>query len=120
MQSTFCFACPEGQSTLPFENSTCGATSINDCRSKNISDSSSTSYIIHYFLFLAVCLPGSYSTDQTGLAPCKTCDKDFYQSAPDQSDCIPCDYLYGTLGIGTSREEDCLSKSYNQCKLNIS
>ena len=33
IQSTFCFTCPEGQSTLLFENSTCGATSIDDCRS---------------------------------------------------------------------------------------
>ena len=33
---------------------------------------------------------------------------------------ITIDYLYGTLGIGTSREEDCLSMSYGQCMLHIS
>ena len=32
MQSTFCMTCPEGQSTLSFENSSCGATNIADCK----------------------------------------------------------------------------------------
>ena len=67
--------------------------------------------IMQTFLLLAVCLPGSFSIDQTGLAPCKQCSKDFFQTDPDQNDCIPCNDLYGTIGIGTSKTEDCLSMS---------
>lgn len=72
-----------------------------------------------FFLLSAVCLPGSYSIEQTGLEPCQKCDKDFYQTDPDQNNCIPCNDLYGTLGVGTSRAEDCLSMNYSQLLINV-
>ena len=53
-----------------------------------------------------MCLPGTYSLEQTNLAPCEECEKDTFQAHSEQNFCLPCDDLYGTVGTGA---EHCLS-----------
>ena len=65
--------------------------------------------VILYWISSAMCEPGSYSP--SGLndpqAPCRTCEKGFYQSKPGQTQCIPCYSKYTTSQRGSPTASEC-------------
>ena len=67
-------------------------------------------YIVNlYWTSSAMCEPGSYSP--SGLndpqAPCRTCEKGYYQSKSGQTQCIPCYSKYTTSRRGSPTASEC-------------
>ncbi|XP_022103007.1 sushi, von Willebrand factor type A, EGF and pentraxin domain-containing protein 1-like [Acanthaster planci] len=83
---TSCVACPNGTTTQDY-----GAQSLNQC--------------------LEICSPGNVS--DTGLAPCRPCDRRTYQPLPQQRHCILCPGNTTTLTSGATSVDDC--QDINEC-----
>lgn len=68
---------------------------------------------VHWLL--AACKPGQYRDVSENI--CKLCPVGSYQPLKWQEDCINCDPDYSTLGQGSVKRSDCLSKFSYCCIL---
>ncbi|XP_022105727.1 sushi, von Willebrand factor type A, EGF and pentraxin domain-containing protein 1-like [Acanthaster planci] len=84
---TSCVACPNGTTTQDY-----GAQSFNQCQE--------------------ICNPGNVS--DTGLAPCRPCERSTYQPLTQQLQCMPCPNGTTTLTTGATSIEEC--KEINECE----